>query len=301
MTADTGPDFLLIGAQRSGTTSMVRALQDVPGVVMCPDKECGFFAYEGNRRDFRGPGDYRASRNLVTEHAHYAALFEGAGHPRGEASVVYLYDESAAARIHEWSPDMRLIAILRDPVERAYSAFSLLRSQGREPIDCFRRALEEEDRRVAEGWEPLWHYRRVGMYGQQLARYRSVFPTDQILLIGFEEWVRRPEAVLRRVLDFVGAVSPEPLPRPPHLNASASPRSFGAMRALEHEGGLFDMARRLLPRAIRSRLGTTARRVLLRERAPADEEARSYLGRAYREDRERLKAFGVDTTSWVGN
>ncbi|MCP4240022.1 MAG: hypothetical protein GY772_05630, partial [bacterium] len=109
MTADTGPDFLLIGAQRSGTTSMVRALQDVPGVVMCPDKECGFFAYEGNRRDFRGPGDYRASRGLVTERAHYATLFEGADHPRGEASVVYLYDESAAARIHEWSPDMYVV------------------------------------------------------------------------------------------------------------------------------------------------------------------------------------------------
>jgi len=138
------PTFLVIGAARSGSSSLHDSLRQHPQVFVSPIKEPHFFSNE-NKEPPRGvPGAPRSTR--VTDINRYMELFEGAkpGMAVGEASVSYLYSEDAPDRIRHYVPDVRLVAILRNPVERAYSAFQYLRERGTEPYADFSEALEAD-------------------------------------------------------------------------------------------------------------------------------------------------------------
>src|SRR5437867_4308222 len=118
------PTFLVIGAARSGTTALYLYLRQHPNVFMSRDKETNFFAFEGEALDFRGPGAEFVNNSVVTLNA-YLRLFADAPENAaiGEASPLYLYSLHAAERIHARLPDVRLIAILRNPIEQAYSHY----------------------------------------------------------------------------------------------------------------------------------------------------------------------------------
>src|SRR5581483_6498173 len=150
------PSFLIIGAAKSGTSSVFAWLGQHPEIYTSPIKGPCFFAFdEGARVRVAGPGDQAVfDRHVVTDPVAYRRLFDGvtpAHRAAGEASVLYLYAPAAAARIARTIPDVRLIAILRNPVERAFSSFQHLRRDGREPLADFAEALRAEDARVAAG------------------------------------------------------------------------------------------------------------------------------------------------------
>ena len=174
----TMPNFLVIGAAKSGTTSLYHYLGQHPQVYVSPVKEPNFFALEGEKPDFRAPGsEERINSWSVTDVEAYRALFEGAGEEEalGEASAMYLYSEKAPGRIRHHLPNTKLVAVLRDPVERAYSSFLHLKRNGREPLDDFVEALEAEERRIRDNWEWIWHYKNMGFYHEQLRRYHEAF------------------------------------------------------------------------------------------------------------------------------
>lgn len=148
------PTFLVIGAAKAGTTSLYHYLGQHPQVFMSPVKEPGFFALEGHPLDFRGPGDEWLRQATTTTLEAYQKLFEGVrDEPAvGEASVLYLHHHAAPEAIARYVPDVKLVAVLRDPVERAYSAFLYQTRNGREPLADFEEALRAEPRRIADGW-----------------------------------------------------------------------------------------------------------------------------------------------------
>lgn len=201
------PNFLIIGSPKSGTTSLYRYLCQHPQIFMSSLKEPHFFAYEGKQPDFRGPGDSRAGTNLnsVVDFAAYQALFEpGLGaQAAGEASTMYLYWPGTAARIHARIPAVKLIAILRHPLERAYSHYLHLRNDGREWLE-FPAALEAEAARIGQHYAPAWHYASVGRYSQQLRSFLEYFPRQQLRIYLYEEFARSPQAVLRDMHRFLG-------------------------------------------------------------------------------------------------
>src|SRR5689334_12703065 len=119
------PTFIVIGAGKTGTSSLYRYLMQHPDVFMSPIKEPLFFAFAGEHPKFAGPGDAELNRRLVTSLEEYQALFEKGAHhrARGEASSAYLYYPTAARRLRELAPDTKLILTLRCPADRAYSNF----------------------------------------------------------------------------------------------------------------------------------------------------------------------------------
>src|SRR5918998_2242905 len=122
----TMPNFLLIGAMKAGTTAFYQLLDKHPQVYMSPNKEPNFFAFEGEKLDFRAPSDIEGlNRHAVTEIEEYQALFDGVSGEKaiGEASHWYMYKPEASGRIKHHLPEAKLIAVLRDPAERAYSEF----------------------------------------------------------------------------------------------------------------------------------------------------------------------------------
>ena len=138
------PNFLVIGAAKSGTTALYHTLKQHPQIFMSPVKEPHFFAFEGERPVYCGPGDRELfNPRVVFRLEDYVRLFDGlrAQTAVGEASVQYLMrSDAAAARIRQHIPRAKLIAILRQPADRAYSHYIMLRSQGLERLS-FTQAL----------------------------------------------------------------------------------------------------------------------------------------------------------------
>jgi hypothetical protein len=118
--------------------------------------------------------------------------------------VFYLYDRAAQRRIRTLLPDVRLIAVLRDPVERAHSNWAHLRGAELEPEADFGAALDREPSRIAAGWAHFWHYAAQGRYGGQLEHLFGLFPRSQVLLIRYRELRDAPVETADRVCRFLG-------------------------------------------------------------------------------------------------
>ncbi|WP_036486222.1 sulfotransferase [Myxosarcina sp. GI1] len=201
----TMPNFLVIGAAKAGTTALHEYLQQHPQIYMTPTKETNFFAFEGEKIDVRGPGDEALKNFSITELSKYQAEFAGVTSElaTGEACPSYLYFPQAAIRINNYIPDARLIAILRNPVERAYANFLHTVRDDREPHQNFALALEDEPTRIANNWEWFWHYIQLGYYGAQLKRYYEIFAPSQIKVYLYEDLKENPVALFQNIFRFI--------------------------------------------------------------------------------------------------
>jgi hypothetical protein len=206
------PDFFLLGAPKAGTTALHAALAQHPQLYLSPVKEPKFYLCDGHPpRGFgqRGPGDAHSAQEWIWRRDKYEALFEpaSAGMLRGESTPFYLYDRAAQGRIHADVPDAKLLVVLRDPVDRAYSNWMHLRSDGLEPIEDFAAAWAAEDRRVEQGWAPFWHYRRLGLYGEQLRDLIDRFGRQQVHVLRYRDLVETPRESLDAVCAFLGVTT----------------------------------------------------------------------------------------------
>lgn len=296
------PNFFVIGAARSGSTALYDYLGQHPEIFTSDPKEPHYFAFAGERPAFRGPGDDEMiNREVVPDEAAYRALFrnaDGAG-AVGEGSVSYLYHASAPAGIRRAVPDARLLCILRNPADRAYSAFRYLRSRMYEPADDFEEALAREDARVEAGWHHMWHYRRMGRYAEQLRRYLERFDREQIRIYRFEDFVRDPAPVLRDCFEFLG-VDPDFEPRrTPVTVPSGEPRSSLLQRYLLESPPGKDVVKRIVPGGIRRWLSGRIRKANL-EKTPMNPSLRRELLEGYREGIETLERLtGRPFTRWL--
>jgi hypothetical protein len=196
----TMPNFFIIGAQKAGTTSLYYYLKQHPQVYMSPRKEPHFF--EGMHAAF-----YRPGRTIppVTNLEDYQALFEGVSNEKaiGEASASYLYSPRAPALIKRSIPHAKLISVLRNPADRAYSNFVHCLQVGREPLGSFVEALQAEERRIRENWGPLWHYKQKGFYYAQVKRYFDTFGQDQVKIYLYDDLRGSPFSMLRDIFRFL--------------------------------------------------------------------------------------------------
>jgi len=298
----TLPNFLVIGASKSGTTSLYYYLQQHPDVYMSPVKEPKFFALEGRKLDFRGPGaDERINRWAVTDIEEYRALFEGAEGEKaiGEASPTYLHSPQAPGRIKHYVPEARLIALLRNPVDRAYSAYVQHVRDGREPLS-FSEALREEEGRLRDNWSPGWGYKRIGFYHRHLKRYYEMFGEERIKVCLYEELSEDPVGVSRDIFRFLGvddAFVPDTSLR---HNTSGIPRSRALLRFIKKPNVVKSALKPLLPGGVRKRISVNVQNWNLEKAPPLPEGARRELAEAYREDILGLQdLIGRDLSGWL--
>src|SRR5438552_5341304 len=188
-------DFILAGAQKSGTTALHYFLEKHPRITMGDQEEMHFFDDDDL---FSGPVDYELL------HRHFPLL------PRstiaGECTPSYLYWKPAAERIWNYNPRIRLLVLLRNPVERAFAHWNMQRFKGREPLD-FLDAVREEKTRIAGA--PLIEARRFayvdrGFYAQQLVRLFKFFPREQVKVVKFEAFEDKQRETLASIFSFLG-------------------------------------------------------------------------------------------------
>ena len=201
------PDFLIVGAPKAGTTALHSALARHPQVFTTSPKEpkywlCG----DAPPPHWVGPGDAHSQQEWVWRRRDYDALFEGAGpaQVRGESTPFYLWSRPAHRRIAEHLPDVKLIAVVRDPIDRAYSNWMHLWSDGLEPVGDFEAAFALQSERVDAGWAPFWRYRDLGLYGEQLRHLYDYVDQRRVLVIRYRDIVDDPAGAVDRVCRFLG-------------------------------------------------------------------------------------------------
>jgi Sulfotransferase domain len=273
------PTFLIIGAMRSGTSTLARTMAQHPEVFIPPGKEMHFF-------------DHHFDRGIEW----YRSRFEAAGPARaiGEATPTYMYNDEARRRMAETLPDARLIAILRDPVDRAYSHYWHNRARGREPL-AFEEALAAEPERIAEapqGRKGRYAYVGRGRYARQLERLAEVYPRESVLVLILEEFSRDPVAGLRRVWRSLG-VDERFVPRRPDARFN---------RARRHWSSRLHRYLRRRPRTLSTR---TLARLNFRPGPPYPRmrpEVGKELAERFRDDnRDLARWLGRDLAVWTGN
>jgi hypothetical protein len=197
------PAFLILGVQRGGTTSLYDYLTNHPRIVRAKRKEVHFFDlfYERGIDWYRSqfPWTLRLRRGAIT----------------GDASPYYLFHPAVPQRVAEHLPDVKLIVLLRDPVDRAFSHYQLARRRGWESLS-FAEAIRAEPERLAGEAEKLFDpayvsfnhqnlsYVARGVYIDQILAWTKHFPVERFLFMQSEDLYRDPRATFHRTLDFLG-------------------------------------------------------------------------------------------------
>lgn len=198
------PNFLIIGAQKSGTTALHAYLGQHPQIYMSPQKETNFFSWGlGGLPNYRRMSDVVHSAISCWED--YYAQFAGATSELaiGESSHTYLDTPEVPARIKQYLPQIKLIAILRQPVDRAYSAYLHWIRDHREPLRTFEQALAAEQQRRQDSWGSDWYYLQRGLYVASVKRYYDTFDKSQIKIFLYDDFVRQPQVLMREIFDFL--------------------------------------------------------------------------------------------------
>ena len=301
----TMPNFFIIGAQKAGTTSLYHYLKQHPQVYMSPVKEPFFFNHEIDpngkvlKERFGGPGRPRKPRFANLDE--YRALFEGVRDEKaiGEASVLYICVPGTAERIKRYAPEAKAIAILRNPADRAYSAFLNAVRGGREPLSNFGRTLREEEDRTRHNWAYVFRYRSRGLYYAQLKRYYEVFGSERVGTWLYEDLKDDPVGVSQSVFRFLGvddAFVPDTSSR---YNPASVPKGEPARIIIRFMNATLPVVRKILPSARKVR-PLISRRILTDESPPIDPEIRRELIESYREDILKLQELiGRDLSAWL--
>jgi hypothetical protein len=229
----TLPNFFIVGAARSGTTSLDRYLSQHPEIYITPKKETHFFAHDLFPPCFKGPGDERLNRLLIQDEDQYAQLFAGVTGTKaiGESSAFYLCFPGTAERIAQAVPDAKIIMILREPVERAYSAYTFL--VGRETLG-FAEGLSREEERKQKGFEPMWWYKELGLYYRQVKHYLEVFGTQRVKVLLYDELFANPQQALRDIFAFLGVKEDVVIDTSVRYNVAGNPKSPRLYTLLDH-------------------------------------------------------------------
>ncbi len=281
----TWPNLFLIGAARAGTTSLYHCLRQHPDIYMCPVKEPQYFSPT--------PFGPQPRTVYLSSDEAYLRLFLGARSERlvGEASTSYLADPESPRLIHSVSPRAKILVILREPVDRAYSHFLLAVGEGNEQRP-FGRAVRE----AIGGRMP--GYAHHGLYCEQLQRYLELFG-EQVHVLIYEEVFRDLPATLRETFAFL-EVDPAEADRMPLMKHNVYPRPRNRLtRTLVRVGASLRRRsdRSLLPMSIRPYV----RHLVLTtgEKPPMDPEARRYLVELYASQQACIEALLGRKLPWA--
>ena len=300
------PDFLIIGAGKSGTTSLDNYLKQHPDVYMSPVKEPDFFAYDRidlSTLDKDALAHYHTS---ITKIEDYIPLFKGAKPNQvvGETSNTYLVIDGTAETIKDYIPDVKLIAILRQPTERLYSRYLHLAREEELPSENFEDVLDRDS---------IWWVRndlvKEGFYYKNLSRYFDIFPKENIKVYLNEDLKKDSNALMDDLFHFIGVNPLESINDSVKYNKSGFIKNKFYDRTLGHNSVIKQALRKMMPTKayekikesiwLQKMVNNLKNRNLDQPNLDKDLHRR-ITNDIYREDIEKLQALiGRDLSHWL--
>jgi len=295
------PNFFIVGAPKCATSALYTHLRLHPEIFMAYPKELNYFSMDLTSPDF------------IHDEEKYLPLFSDAGDAKsiGEASVWYMYSKVAASKIREFSPDAKIIAMLRNPVEMIYSYHSQRIWNGTEDLTDFGEAIDAiEDRRngkrLPEEPYPVegLYYLDLAKYYDQIKRYIDAFGRDNVKIIIFDDFKNDTDTILRETQEFLG-VDPDYTADIPDTglsrNSNRRTRNTAISNFLQNPPGIILKAGKLLLPSdeLREKLWRKLRimNTTWVKRNPIDEALKGKLENYYKEENKKLSdLLGRDLT-----
>ena len=299
------PNFLIVGAAKSGTTSLYYYLKEHPQIFMPKKKEPKFLTSLFLKSHFNGIGDKPVEKSTIKNFEDYKRLFNLVSNEYaiGEASADYLfYYDNVIPNIKKYLGSPKIIIILRNPIERAYSAYMHLLRDKREFLS-FEEALKLENKRKKEQWEFIWYYKEVGLYYNQVKAYLDNFNNVRIYL--YDNLKEDRLALLQDIYDFL-EVDKNYIPNTLNnkYNISKIPRYKALDNFIQNESSLKKVIRPIVKMILPN---SKAREQIIKSikesnlyRPDMKKETREYLRHYYKEDLEKLQyLINKDLSYWL--
>jgi hypothetical protein len=291
------PTLFAVGDAKCGTTSLHRLFELAPGVGTARTrKELHYFSAPELVAHAAGPGDDGIPKAIVQDEATYLGEY---AHLDPDLAVIadvspsYLQNPPAAARIHAFAPEARIVILLREPAAKVFSQYVHLWSEGRETLS-FEEAYALSAERRAAGWSDMFDYASGGFYAEAVRRYLDLFGPGRVLVILFEEMVGDWAGTRARLEAFLGTGLPAELPR---MNAGGRVRSPLAAWLLGNEA-LKGAVRAALPLGLRTRLASGVRGAVAVEKPVLAPEMRAMLRARFAPDARALEGLIGRETGW---
>ena len=244
----TLPNFLIVGAAKAGTTSLYHYLNSHDKIFFPKLKEPKFFSSAFIKFPQNGIGDNSIDNYRINNWSSYTDLFKSTHNKMiGEASPEYLYyHKNVAPLIRKKLGNIPIIIVLRNPVLRAFSAYSYLLRDNREKYS-FKIGLAKESERIKDNWDYIWHYYKAGLYYNQVKTYIENFSRVKIIL--FEDLIDNPLLSVNGVLDFLNLKKFEKISKTKY-NSSGVPKNDIIKFILRRDNKLSLFIRKLLNKTI---------------------------------------------------
>ena len=303
------PNFLLLGAAKAGTTSLTKYLTQHPQIFVCPRREPNFFVFanefngSSDKPDAAGQKRYnalhnRAIRNLELYHHQFESITDEKVF--GEASPLYLCIPKTAERIHQYESNMKLVVMLRNPIDRAFSHFVYAGANGRESLFDFDAAIQQENINEPNIWIGERHYIRLGFYYAQLKRYFQIFDRSQIKVCLYEDFAIDPRKVIKEIFHFLevdNSFMPDMTVR---HNQSLMPKNKALHNLLMQQNIATKAIKTILPAPVINLAKNVRARNLVKAKAELSEKARNDLIAIYQEDISQLQTLlEKDFSHWL--
>ena len=297
------PDFLIAGTARAGTTALHYYLRSHPEIFLPTQKEPCFFCFSENKKSYK-KGKFSF---IVTKPEKYFGLFDKAGHHQvaGEISTPYLYLHKqtiqAIKKNYIGAVLPKIVIILRNPIERAYSHYLWKVRDGREQLS-FYDSLKQEDARIKDNYSIDYHYAHRGLYAEAVKNYLENFPNVKIIL--FEDFKNCFENTMSELLIFLGVNEKFNFIRTEKINSSSSPKFPALSKAFTFESKTKYMLLSYVPDGIRLRIKEQFYRInsINTLPPPLSGDARKYLMKFYQKNILELQSVtGLNLNSWIQN
>jgi Sulfotransferase family len=293
------PNFFIVGAAKAGTTSLHAYLKQHPQVFLPKVKEPHYFA------EFHPSQELAHVAEYIADPDEYLRLYSGSTRfpAIGDASPSYLWDTKAPQRIHQVCPQARIIILLRDPVARAHSHYLMDVRAHIESLP-FGEALRCDFARKEKGWWQSHLYVESGLYHDQVLRYLETFGRAQVLILLFDELVKRPRELVMKVAEHLD-IDSVPFARmdlSPAHNAFKMPRWMTAHRFATSRFGK-QMRRYCIPGPV-NRWLRESEWLFQKKKPPIEDEARQFLQGIFAPEIARLenllgRSLSEFRQSWV--
>ena len=292
--------FLIVGAAKSGTTSLFNYLNQHPNIYIPDVKECRFFS--NLPKNFKGLGAEFFVNSGITDEKEYFGLFKGnEDKVCGDISNDYLYYyEKSVENIKKYlGNEVEIVIILRNPIDRAYSNYMHHIRDGWEDVS-FEQALDDEEKRIADNWGWSYHYVKTGMYFNQVRAYLDNFKNVKIYL--FEE-LKEKDILLEDLYKYLGVEFQEELKIDKEYNVSGYPKSKFVHNFFNKDSTfksfLKSTVKMLLPNEIIRKIVSNIKNKNL-EKLPMKKKTKEKLKEVFRDDINKLsELISRDLSHWL--
>lgn len=294
------PNFVIIGAPKSGTTSIFYYLKQHPEVYLPVRKELHYFSYADLETQVAGPGDRDVLNNLCSDWETYRRHYNAVDGQKaiGEVSPSYLYFSHVAEKIKKELGDVKIVAVLRNPIKKAFSQYSHLKRDCREVLS-FYEALHAERVRAHQGWGDFWRYTESSLYTDRLMYYFHVFGREKVKVYLFDDFVLDSEGLMKDLFSFLGVDHSFKVGTEEIYNRSGRYRSRFVSHFFSRPNLVKNLAKAIIPEWIRLPIRLKVLDMNTASKEAIDDRSRDYLVKAFSKDIEQLESLIGRKTGWL--